>query len=377
MALPSPDVRSRQARRPPPPLPLEPEAAAAAARLRYVSDEQPGYRRRRRGKGFSYHASDGALVTDERVRARIDALAIPPAWQEVWICPLPNGHIQATGRDDAGRKQYVYHPRWVELRDAVKFASLVEFGHALPRLRRRVARDVRAEGPGPAKLVAAAVRMLDRTLVRVGNPSYARANGSYGVTTLRDRHVRLLDDEIAISFRGKSGEKHALSLVDAELAELFRERQELPGYELFRYRDADGVVRGIGSEEVNDYLRAVTGTELTAKEFRTWGASVIAAEALAAVALAPDASARQRERAAAAAVERAATALGNTPSVCRRAYVHPRLLTSFLEGAFAGAYREALAAARARRPRELRLHEAATLRFLERGEAGPLQGTTG
>src|SRR5690606_7889299 len=243
--------------------------------------------------------------------------------------------------------------------DAVEFASLVEFGHAHPRLRRRVARDVRAEGPGPAKLVAAAVRMLDRTLVRVGNPSYARANGSYGVTTLRDRHVRLLDDEIAISFRGKSGEKHALSPVDAELAALFRECQELPGYELFRYRDADGVVRGIGSEEVNDYLRSVTGTELTAKEFRTWGASVIAAEALAAVAVAPDASARQRERAA-------ATALGNTPSVCRRAYVHPRLLTSFLEGAFAGAYREALAAARARRPRELRLHEAATLRFLER-----------
>ena len=367
MALPSPDVRSRQARRPPPPLPLEPEAAAAAARLRYVSDEQPGYRRRRRGKGFSYHASDGALVTDERVRARIDALAIPPAWQEVWICPLPNGHIQATGRDDAGRKQYVYHPRWVELRDAVKFASLVEFGHALPRLRRRVARDVRAEGPGPAKLVAAAVRMLDRTLVRVGNPSYARTNGSYGVTTLRDRHVRLLDDEIAISFRGKSGEKHALSLVDAELAELFRERQELPGYELFRYRDAEGSVETIDSRDVNDYLRDVSGEDVSAKDFRTWGGTVLVASGLfraAAAASAKPLGEGARRRLLKAAVCDAAEALGNTPAVCRRSYVHPAVVAAFDAGEFSAAYGEALEAARRSRPRELRVHEAATLRFL-------------
>ncbi len=283
----------------------------------------------------------------------------------MWICRSPHGHIQATGRDEAGRKQYIYHPRWTEVRDAVKFSSLVTFGHVLPRLRRRVARDLRARPLGRVPLTAAAVRLLDRTLVRVGNSSYARDNGSYGATTLRNKHVKLMADEISIRFKGKSGEKHALSLADAELAEVFRACQELPGYELFRYMGEDGTVRTIGSEEVNDYLREVTGTELTAKEFRTWGGSVITAQALAGTEVGPDATQRELKKAAAAAVERAATALGNTPTICRQSYVHPRLLGSFLAGEFAEPYARALEAARSSRPRELRLHEAATLNFLE------------
>ena len=346
----------------------DPEAAAAAARLHYTSDERPGYSRRKCGKGFTYLSPEGETVTDERVRRRLESLAIPPAWRDVWICRSPSGHIQATGRDEAGRKQYIYHPRWTEVRDAVKFASLVAFGHSLPRLRRRVNRDLKGGELGALRLTAAAVKLLDLTLTRVGNARYARQNGSYGVTTLRDKHVKLVGDTLAVAFRGKSGEKQEFSLEDHELAEVLRQCQELPGYELFRYRDDDGHVAVIDSEDVNDYLRQVTGAELTAKEFRTWGGSVIVAEALAGTEPGPDASQRERKRAAAAAVERAATALGNTPTICRQSYVHPQLLKSFMAGEFEAPYRDALRAARAKRPRELRLHEAATLAYLEKAE---------
>lgn len=334
--------------------------------LVHSSDDGPGYSRRRRGNGFSYQEPDGATVTSERVRQRLEALAIPPAWRDVWICRDPNGHVQATGRDDAGRKQYIYHPHWTEVRDAVKFGSLVAFGYALPRLRRRVNRDLRSEH-GALKLTAAAVKMLDLTLVRVGNVSYARQNGTYGVTTLRDKHVKLHGAELAVRFTGKSGERHAVSLVNPELVETIRQCQELPGYELFRYRGDDGAMRVIDSADVNDYLRSVTGTELTAKEFRTWGGSVITAEALARNGAEAPAGQAERKRAAGAAVELAAAALGNTPTICRQSYVHPQLLTSFLAGEFQEPYQRALQAARRKKPRELRLHEAATLTFLERG----------
>lgn len=343
----------------------DPEAAAAAAKLRYTSDERPGYTRRKRGKGFTYLTPEGETVTDERVRRRLESLAIPPAWRDVWICRSPNGHMQATGYDEAGRKQYIYHPRWTEVRDAVKFASLVAFGHRLPRLRRRVNRDLNGEELSALRLTAAAVKLLDLTLTRVGNARYARENGSYGVTTLRDKHVKLVDDTLDVAFRGKSGEKHAFTLENRELAETLRQCQELPGYELFRYRSDDGTVSVIDSEDVNDYLREVTGAELTAKEFRTWGGSVIVAQALARVEPGPDASQKERKRASAAAVERAAAALGNTPTICRQSYVHPQLLQSFMAGEFTARYQDALRAARAERPRELRLHEAATLAFLE------------
>lgn len=352
----------------------DPEAAAQAARLRYTSDERPGYTRRKRGKGFTYLTPEGETVTDERVRRRLEALAIPPAWRDVWICRSPTGHIQATGYDEAGRKQYIYHPRWTEVRDAVKFASLVAFGHSLPRLRRRVNRDLKGEELNALRLTAAAVKLIDLTLTRVGNARYARENGSYGVTTLRNKHVKLVDDTLDVAFRGKSGEKHEFTLENRELAETLRRCQELPGYELFRYRNEDGAVSVIDSEDVNDYLREVTGTELTAKEFRTWGGSVIVAQALAEAEPGPDASRKERKRAAAAAVERAANALGNTPTICRQSYVHPQLLQSFLASEFEKPYRKALRAARDARPRELRLHEAATLAFLE--AVGP-EGRTG
>lgn len=344
------------------------EAAASAARLRYTSDDRPGYSRRRRGAGFSYVTPEGNTVKDERVRSRLAALAIPPAWQDVWISRDPNGHLQATGRDEAKRKQYIYHPRWTEVRDAVKFSALVGFGQSLPRLRRRVNRDLRAGNHDATKLTAAAVKMLDLTLVRVGNASYARLNGSYGVTTLRDKHVKLLGDTLNLAFRGKSGEKHALTMVDHALAETLRQCQELPGYELLRYLGEDGAVRTVDSDDVNAYLREATGNDVTAKEFRTWGGTVVAAEALAASQLQADASQRTRQRAALAAVERAAAALGNTPAICRQSYVHPVLLTSFLAGEFHQPYQAALTAARSNKPRELRLHEAATLRFLQGAE---------
>lgn len=343
------------------------EAAAEAAHLHHSSDDRPGYSRRRRGKGFSYLTPEGNTLSNERVRQRLEALAIPPAWSDVWICRSPNGHILATGRDEAGRKQYIYHPRWTEVRDAVKFGSLVAFGHSLPSLRRRVNRDLRSADLDALRLTAAAIKLLDLTLVRVGNASYARLNKSYGVTTLRDKHVTLDGGELELSFRGKSGERHKVSVANQEIAETIRQCQELPGYELFRYRGDDGDVHVIDSADVNDYLRAITGNDMTAKEFRTWGGTVITAEALASAEVQPSASQAELKRAAASAVERAAAALGNTPTICRQSYVHPRLLTSFMAGEFQPIYQEALRAARLSKPRELRLHEAATLSFLERG----------
>lgn len=342
------------------------KAAARAAHLRYVTDEQPGYSRRRRGKGFSYHAPSGELVRGERELRRFAALAIPPGWRDVWISRDPNGHLQATGRDEAGRKQYIYHPHWTKVRDEVKFASLTTFGGALPALRRRVNRDLRGVGLGRSKLVAAAVKLLDLTLIRVGNAAYARTNRSYGLTTLRDKHVRLLGNEIELKFRGKGGALRDVSLTSDELASVMRQCRELPGYELFRYRGSDGGMHAIDSGDVNDYLRAATGQDLTAKEFRTWGGTVITASALAATSLGVEAGEQELKRAASRAVERAALALGNSPAICRQSYVHPAVLGSFLGGEFQEAYGEALGAARVKKPRELRLAEAATLTFLQR-----------
>lgn len=342
-------------------------AAAQAAGLHYVEDDEPGYSRRGRGTGFSYLAPDGTTVTDPRLRERFAALAIPPAWSDVWISMREDAHLQATGRDDAGRKQYLYHPLWRELRDAVKFFSLTTFGHALPGIRRRVRRDLKLTELTPRKVAAAAVHLLDLTLIRMGNAAYAKRNGSYGLTSLRDRHVKLAGDQLDIRFRGKSGEKQALSFTDESLAEIVRECQELPGYELFRYRDEEGKVQTLASQDVNGYLHEATGEEVTAKEFRTWGATVLVAEELASseVADADDVSERALKSAVGAAVEVAAAALGNTPTICRQSYVHPEVISTFLAGGFEERYGYALATAREKKPRELRLHEAATLFFLE------------
>jgi DNA topoisomerase I len=344
--------------------PPDPRAATRHAGLRYVGDDEPGLRRRRHGRGFVYLDEAGERIGDPEVRARIEALVIPPAWQDVWICRDERGHLQATGRDEAGRKQYLYHPRWRETRDLAKFDALVTFGNVLPSVRRRVRRDLRRGPTDRASVTAAIVKLMDTTLVRVGNAAYARTNGSYGLTTLRSRHVRVEGDELALRFAGKGGAEHDLSLHDEELARVVRECQEIPGYEVFQYRDDDGSRHTIDSSDVNAYLRQAAGESVTAKDFRTWGATVLTARGLHRHEELPT-SERGRNRLAVATIKEVAAVLHNTPAVCRASYVHPQVIGSFMEGSFPERYADALDAARRKRPRELRLHEGATLRFLE------------
>jgi DNA topoisomerase I len=341
----------------------DPREVAQEARLRYVSDDERGFTRRRRGRGFSYHDQAGERIADPRVRERIEALVIPPAWEDVWICRSDRGHIQATGRDEAGRKQYIYHPRWREVRDRVKFDHLVTFASVLPAIRRKLRRDLRDDALSRARVTAAIVKLMDTTLVRVGNAAYAKANGSYGLTTLREEHVDASGDSVDLAFEGKGGAPHALSVRDEELAAVVRACQEIEGQELFRYVDADGVPRTIDSGAVNDYLRDAARHEVTAKDFRTWGATVLAARALHERGGVGSVSARKRM--VVDAMRGVAEVLHNTPAVCRRAYVHPRLLDAYLVGTFETDYERALSAARSARPRELRLHEAATRTYLE------------
>jgi len=305
-------------------------------RLRYVSDAEPGYTRRRCGRGFAYFDSRGRPLRDVRALARIRALAIPPAYTEVWICRSADGHLQATARDARGRKQYRYHAAWRQARDGTKFARTIAFAEALPALRRRIARDLRARGVSREKVLAAILRLLDRTQIRVGNEEYARANGSYGLSTLRNRHVRVAGDEVRFVFRGKSGRVHDVALSDARVAAVVRRCRDLPGQHLFQYVDG-ARVRRITSTDVNAYLRQVMHGDFTAKDFRTWSATVIVAREL--LAAPPEGGATLK-----AIIEAAASALGNTPAVCQRAYVHPALL----EAAAGGAVAQRLAAVHAR-----------------------------
>lgn len=346
---------------------MDPRQAALAAGLRYAEDAEPGLTRRRRGRGFSYHHPKGGAVADADTLERVRSLAIPPAWSDVWISPCADLHLQATGRDEAGRKQYIYHSRFVEARDAVKYARLPCFASALPRLRRRVRRDLRRDAHDRVRMTAAAVRLMDLTLIRVGNPAAAKASGSYGATTLRRKHVRVDGDEIDLRFVGKSGERHVRTLVDEELAAVVRDCQELPGYELFRYVTDDDQVHVIDSRDVNEYIQAVTGEGVSAKDFRTWGGTVACATSLHRLASAGGDEARsdtRRTRELVSAVRDAAAVLGNTPAVCRASYVHPAIVKAHLDGTFADLFDEALSRARAARTRELRLPEAATLGFL-------------
>jgi DNA topoisomerase-1 len=297
------------------------KTAARKARLIYVSDSDPGYRRVRRGSRFDYVDRRGRRITDARELARIRALAIPPADEQVWICPHRRGHIQATARDARGRKQYRYHADWRSFRDEVKFERSLQFAARLPPLRRRVAQDLRRRGAERDRVLAAVVRLLDRACLRVGNESYAKTNGSYGASTLRDRHVRVRGARIVLAFRGKSRQDQRLDLQDAPLARLIRRCQDLPGQHLFQYLDA-GKRRRVSSGDVNAYIRAVMGENYTAKDFRTWSASVRVAEQLFADEEPADDGGLQRAIAAAAAD------LGNTPAVCRRMYVHPAVLAA-------------------------------------------------
>ena len=310
----------------------DPRLSARLAGLRYVSDDRPGIRRRRHGSGFSYRDAAGRPLRDRRERRRIAALAVPPAWTDVWICPQPSGHLQATGRDARGRKQYRYHPDWRAVRDETKYGRMVAFGEALPRLRARVESDLGLSGLPREKVLAAVVRLLETTLIRVGNPEYARDNQSFGLTTMRSRHVEVAGATMRFRFRGKSGKEHSVAVADRRLARVVRACRELPGHELFQYLDEAGERQAVDSADVNDYLRAATGEDFTAKDFRTWGGTVLA---LAALLEAERAAGERGGRAVIEAVKQVAAQLGNRPAICRKYYVHPAVIEAFLEGALA------------------------------------------
>ncbi|MEZ4411079.1 MAG: DNA topoisomerase IB [Polyangiales bacterium] len=308
----------------------DPEDSAEAAGLRYVHDDRPGITRHRRGKGFTYRDAKGEAVTDARTLARIKSLAIPPAWESVWICPLARGHIQATGRDARGRKQYRYHPQWREARDEAKYGRMVAFGRALPALRERVDADLGLRGLPREKVLAAVVRLLDETMVRVGNDEYAKDNASYGLTTILNRHAKVEGSKVRFRFVGKSGVKHDVGLRDRRIAAVVKKCQHLPGHELFGYVDEEGVERDVGSDDVNAYLREVTGQPFTAKDFRTWGGTVEAAVLLSKCDRCETATAAKR--CVADIIKRVAKRLRNTPAVCRKCYVHPKVIEGFGDG---------------------------------------------
>jgi DNA topoisomerase I len=337
-------------------------AAARSAGLRYVNDHEPGLRRIRAGKAFRFEHPDGSAVRDEKTLWRIKRLAIPPAWTEVWICPRDDGHLQATGRDARGRKQYRYHADWRAVRDETKYERTIAFGQALPRIRRQVARDLRRPGLGREKVLAAMVRLLETTLVRVGNEEYAKANGSIGLSTMRDRHVKIDGGTMHFSFKGKSGKFHRVNLHDPRLARIVRRAQDVPGQELFQYLDENGDPQKIGSEDVNEYLRHVAGAEFSAKDFRTWAGTVLAALALAQ--FAPVATKTQAKKNLVAAIEHVAQRLGNTPAVCRQCYIHPAILSSYLSGTTVEALGAKAADALADPGRALTPAEKAVLTFL-------------
>jgi DNA topoisomerase-1 len=304
--------------------------AAQRAGLRYVTDGVAGIHRRRAGAGWAYYAANGARIRNAAVRRRLDALAIPPAWTDVWICPDPDGHIQATARDARGRKQYRYHPSYREARDRSKFRRMLEFSEALPRLRGRVERDLRAGPLSRRQLLATVVRLLDRTLLRVGNDEYARENHSYGLTTLRRRHVRVERGTLRFEFRGKSGVEQCVTVEDPRLARIVQRCRDLPGQHMFQYLDALGHRQSVTSDVVNDYLREVTGRDITAKDFRTWGGTMHAAMELRT--MGPASHRREADRNIVRAVDAVALRLGNTRAVCRRYYIHPALLEAYHMG---------------------------------------------
>jgi DNA topoisomerase I len=345
--------------------PLDARSEARAAGLRYSSDAQPGYSRRRRGRGFSYHHPDGTVVRDPETLARIKSIVIPPAWTEVWICRWPNGHLQATGRDARGRKQSRYHARWRTARDETKFDRMLAFAAALPRIRRRTERDLARPGLPREKVLAAVVRLLELTLVRVGNEEYARLNKSFGLTTLRARHASVQGRRIHFRFRGKGGRLHEVGVTNQRLSRVVRRCQELPGQELFQYVDEDGEVRDIESGDVNDYIRMISGGDFTAKDFRTWAGTVLAYRALRA--LQPSRSPTDAKRNVVVAIKETADRLGNTPAVARRSYVHPAVLDAYLDGKVGGALVEAAEEQSEPPPEATPAEEAAVARLLKLG----------
>ena len=306
---------------------------AEAVGLAYVHDHDPGITRRRSGKGFAYRGPDGAPLKDRAALKRIRELVIPPAWTDVWICTDADGHIQATGRDHKGRKQYLYHPLWRAHRDESKYGRMAAFGRALPGLRLRVDHDLNRHGLSREKVLAAVVRLLEVTLIRIGNDEYAEQNKSFGLTTLRKRHVDVTGAGAVFEFRGKSGKTHRTAFRDRRLAAIVRRCEELPGQRLFQYIDEDGQRRPVGSQEVNGYIREVLGDSFSAKDFRTWAGTLTCALAL--LEAEPPASQTAAKRAIANCVKQTAARLGNTPAVCRSSYIHPAVFETYAEGELA------------------------------------------
>jgi DNA topoisomerase I len=307
---------------------LAPAAAAKAAGLHYVSDAQPGVRRIKAGAGFRFENASGKRVRDEVTLKRIRSLVIPPAWTDVWICPREDGHLQATGRDAKGRKQFRYHPLWREVRDATKYDRMIEFGEALPRIRRRVARNIAKPGLSREKVLATVVRLIDLTFIRVGNDEYAKQNDSYGLTTMQDKHARVRGERVEFCFRGKSGKEHAITIQDGRLAKIVKRCQDIPGQELFQWIDEEGKHRDVTSGDVNEYLREISESDFTAKDFRTWAGTVLVARALKTTA--DFQTERQGKKNLKQAIDAVAVKLGNTPAVCRKCYVHPSVLHGYL-----------------------------------------------
>lgn len=336
-------------------------AAAKAVALRYSSDDEPGLQRRKRGKSFYYIDSEGKVVRDAATLERIRALVLPPAWRDVWVCTSPVGHLQATGRDERGRKQYRYHDRWRKVRDENKYERLSEFAAALPKLRRRVRRDLGRRGLARERVLATIVRLLETTYIRIGNEEYAKENGSYGLTSFRNHHAKVRGETIRFQFRGKSGKEHDIEIADRRLATIVRRCQDLPGRRLFEYVDENDEVRLVTSADVNDYLREITGRDFTAKDFRTWAGTLLAADLL----LKAEVDAPRRiPKQIVEAVKQTAARLGNTVAVCRKCYIHPAVLESFADGSL----KARLGAARSRGKTSitgLQAAEERLLRFLK------------
>ncbi|TWI67261.1 DNA topoisomerase-1 [Pseudoduganella lurida] len=358
----------------------DPPAAARAAGLRYVSDAKPGITRAGEPGAFRYLGADGAKVADEATLARIKSLVIPPAWTDVWICAQPAGHLQATGRDARGRKQYRYHPTWRSVRDEVKYERMIAFGQALPGIRHAVDAALSLPGLPREKVLATVVHLLEATMMRIGNEEYARENKSFGLTTLRNRHVHVDGKEVEFRFRGKSGVFHDVKVADRRLARIIDRMRDLPGQELFQYVDGDGTTHAIDSSDVNEYLRTITGEDYTAKDFRTWSGTVLAALAL--QEFEKFDSETQAKKNIVRAIESVSKKLGNTPSVCRKCYVHPVILEAYLDGTELAALRARAEAEFSKELHTLQPEEAAVLALLQQRlrqaaqEIKPKQGAT-
>jgi len=337
--------------------------SAEEAGLRYVTDEQPGYTRKAKSDGFDYFDTAGKPIRDEPRVLRINRLAIPPAYKDVWICPSSNGHLQATGRDARGRKQYRYHERWREARDETKYGRMLPFATALPKMRRRINADLGLPGLPRNKVLATVLSIMQRTFIRIGNEEYARDNKSFGLTTMRNRHVDVKGAKLRFTFRGKSGVSHEVDVDDRRLAKIVRKMEDLPGQEIFAYVDEEGVARDVKSQDVNEYLREVSGDDFTAKDFRTWAGTVLAAVALHALEQAEtETAAKKNIKAAITAVSKI---LGNTPAVCRKCYVHPAVLEAYLTGSAIEGLKQRTEEALEEKLEYLRDEEAAVMSFLQ------------